>query len=553
MDKGYLSQKSVRNGVTAAALLGTIGLSAFGFHRVMAADPKEPNRAAVNTEATARVAEKTAALADLESGFAAIADRLAPSVVSIRVDKSVQMAGGSGFNFGGGGGLDNFFRQFGQDDDNGVQPKVPGGRQQGRGQQPRVFTLPRGENSEEGTPSPRTFHQRGAGSGIVVREDGWILTNDHVAGGMDKVTVTLNDGREFTGKVYRDYRSDLALVKVPVTGLTPAEFADSDQVKVGQWAIAFGSPFELDDTMTAGIISARQRSKQISEDGQSRFYPSLLQTDASINPGNSGGALVDIKGRVIGVNVAINSPSGGSVGIGFAIPSNTARNVMEQLIKDGHVTRGYLGLLPVALTPSQRDVYGVQTGGALVKQVTTGTPADKAGLQVEDVVVRYNGKQVRDDVSFREMVSNTAPNTGVDLVVRRDGHEQTLHASVGAVPLTPEEQAANATTKPASTKTESKFGLQVGAVTADLAKQYSLADNVKGVIVTGVEPGSAAAEAGLRPGMAITRVNGKAVSNPSDLTAIAQGLKSGDTARMVLQLPDADKTNSRILVTLQMP
>jgi serine protease Do len=534
MDNGLRSGVRVRRGAAIGALVAVSGIGAMGLHRVWAAEPGSspgggPGAAAVS----APLAERTVALANLENGFTAIAERLEPSVVSIKVEKKVQMPGM------GGGDMAPFFNFPGLGDDDNATPQAPGPVR------PRVFTFPRG-----GQTPPRTFSQRGSGSGVIVRSDGWILTNDHVVGGADKVMVTLHDGRSFTGTVRRDYRSDLALVKIPASGLQTAEFADSDRVRVGQWAIAFGSPFQLDDTMTVGIISARQRQKEIVEEGEARFYPSLLQTDASINPGNSGGALVDINGRVVGINVAINTTTGGSVGIGFAIPANTARNVMDQLISTGKVTRGFLGVKPSSLTPDRRSTYGVTTGGALIEQVTEGTPADKAGFQVEDVVVRYNGKPVTDEVSFRDMVAATTPGTKVDVVVRRDGKETTLTPTIGALP---DDIAGGGPVKPAApaapaVKVNAKLGVTVEPVTKELAAQYKLDENAKGVVVTGVEPGSAASDAGIQPGMVILRANGRRIGSTADLSAAVANAKSGDDVRLIVQL---GKTTALLPVTLQ--
>src|SRR5438552_2461700 len=230
------SRRRVRRGMAAAAVLCSLGLGAFGLHRVWAAEPAAAKAGDPKSISSAAVSERTAALADLENGFSAIAEKLEPSVVSIRVEKKISMAG---MNPGIDPGIEQFFRQFGGGDDE----ETPNGQD---GKQPRAFGFPRSFNM------PRSFNQKGAGSGLIVRQDGWILTNDHVAGGADKVTVTLHDGRSYTGTVRRDFRSDLALVKIPATGLVPVDFADSDKVRAGQWAIAFGSPFELDDTMTLG-------------------------------------------------------------------------------------------------------------------------------------------------------------------------------------------------------------------------------------------------------------------------------------------------------------
>ena len=332
----------------------------------------------------------------MESAFEQVADKLRPSVVFI---KSQQ-----------GGRPSPKLRQQADDGTDPFQglPGAPGGRR----------------------PSGRTPVMEASGSGVIIRTDGYILTNDHVVDGADKVTVTLQDGREFVGAVKRDFKSDLALIKIEASGLPAAELADSDRVKIGQWAIAFGSPFGLSDTMTVGVVSSLHREQLIGGNGpEGRLYPSLLQTDASINPGNSGGPLVDLYGRVVGINVAIESPSGGNVGIGFAIPANTARYIMSELIAKGKVTRGYLGLAPVTPTYDQKHKYGV-TAGALVMRVSAGSPAEKAGLQVEDVIVRFNGKAVADEATFREMVARTAPGETANVVVKRNGSEKTLSVTL---------------------------------------------------------------------------------------------------------------------------
>jgi serine protease Do len=380
-------------------------------------------------------------------------------------------------------------------------------------------------------PMPGPREVQGTGSGFIVRSDGYILTNDHVVAGADRVTARLADGREFTGTVMRDPRSDLALVKIPADNLPTLNLSDSSQAQVGQWAIAFGSPLGLQNTMTVGIVSATGRQEAIGRAGEGRFYPSLIQTDAAINPGNSGGPLVDIYGNVIGVNVAIASPSGGNVGIGFAIPAGTARYVMDQLITKGTVVRGFLGFVPEDLSPGDRQRYGAQEG-ALVTAVTDNSPAMKAGLQVEDVVIRFNGQPVRDSVSLRDLVARTAPGSEVEIVVMRGGHEQTLTATVGSAPG---EQAAQAPAQPQ----QGKLGVEVADMTPEIARRLNLPSDTGGVVVASVRPGSPAEEAGLRPGDILLRVNGRTIAAAADVGSSVEALKPGEEASIIVRRGDA--------------
>lgn len=515
------AKRPVRLMLAAAALLAVGALGAEGLHRVWAAEAAPGRDSAA---ARALLMERTNALGEIENGFAAIAERMEPSMVSIEVSKKVSMGGGLDFN--------RIFPDIPLEDGDKIQ--IPGNPDQkgDNGRRPnfhQFFGNPGGEGG-----MPHQFNQRGSGSGVIVTPNGWILTNDHVVDGADKVTVTLHDGRTFTGTVRRDQRSDLAVVKIDATDLQPVEFADSDKVRVGNWAIAFGSPFELNDTMTVGVVSARQRQKAISDGGTARFYPNLIQTDASINPGNSGGALVDSRGRVIGINVAINSPNGGNVGIAFAIPSNTAKDVMDQLVKSGKVVRGFLGVQPAALTPTARKSYNV-TDGALIESVGGDTPASRAGFQVEDVVTRFNGKQVHDDIQFRDLVARTAPGTKVDVVVVRSGHEQTLAVTIGEPPAEAVAAAPREKPEPVAEKKEGKLGVAVEATTPDTAKQLRLETGSAGVTITQVDPDGAAADEGLRPGDVILRANGHDLKTPDDLKNAVGNLKSGETARLVVQ------------------
>ena len=471
--------------VPAAFALG-VGLTAAAL-RVYAGEQKPP------------LTPPAQALA-LQSAFEQVADRLNPSIVYIKSRQAKAEAGAdetSPFNF-----------QF-----PGV-PRTPNFR--------RMPQMPR--------------RSVASGSGVIVRSDGYILTNDHVVMGADRVTVELADGHEYIGKVTRDFKSDLALIKIDATGLPAAELADSDQIKVGQWAIAFGAPFgqELRNSMTVGIVSAMHRSQTIGQGGEQRYYSSLLQTDASINPGNSGGPLVDLYGRVVGINVAIESPTGANAGIGFAIPGNTARYVMEQLIAKGAVTRGFLGLAPRSLSYAEQKTYGVENG-ALVSEVQDATPAYKAGFQVEDVITRFNGQKVEGEPELRDMISRVAPGTSVPVVVIRDGKQQTLNVTLGA----PKEPQVAAKPEPTKTAEKSRLGISVGNVTdPDLSDQATKQGAKSGAVVVDVAPGSAAEDAGLKHGDVITRLDGKTISNADQLKSVVQGLREGATITAVVRRGD---------------
>jgi len=279
------------------------------------------------------------------------------------------------------------------------------------------FGQPRRQGRGQNQDSPAPRMGTSVGSGVIVRSDGYILTNDHVVEGAKdgKVTVKLSDGTVLNGVVKRDFRSDLAVVKVESKKPLPSvKFADSGRLHVGQWAIAIGSPFGKENTMTTGIVSALHRKSDISDGVTGRFYPSLIQTDAAINRGNSGGPLFNIKGELIGINVAIYSPTGTSVGIGYAIPSNTAKYVSDQLIAKGKVTRGSLGLVPQDITADERSLVGTSTG-AYVKEVVVGGPADKGGIQAGDVITKIGGTPIVDEITLRDTVGSTAPGSKVDI------------------------------------------------------------------------------------------------------------------------------------------
>ena len=346
--------------------------------------------------------------------------------------------------------------------------------------------------------------------------DGYILTNNHVVDGADEVKVALQDGREFTAKVVgRDPKTDIAVIKIEAKDLPAVPMADSEKVEVGDVVLAIGNPFGIGQTVTTGIVSATGRA---GADGLD--YEDFIQTDAAINPGNSGGALVDADGRLIGINTAILSRSGGNQGIGFAIPVNLARDVMESLIKDGHVTRGYLGVVIQDVTPALAKEFKLKEAhGALVGEVTAKSPAEKAGIENGDLILEFNGKKVTDSRHLKLEVARVQPGESVPVKILRDGSSKTLDVTVKEMPGT-EHLAKNDNHK------EDDTGTLNGVTVADLdgaaRQQFDLPSNVKGVVITEVDPNSAAAEAGLKAGDVIQEINRKPVRTAEEAVKMTE-------------------------------
>jgi serine protease Do len=375
-----------------------------------------------------------------------------------------------------------------------------------------------GDHFGGNTPNPQRSipRQYGLGSGVIVTKDGYILTNNHVVDKADEVKVTLQDGREFTAKVVgRDPKSDIAVIKIDAKDLPFIPMADSDKVEVGDVVLAIGNPFGVGQTVTTGIVSAKGRGNLNIEE-----YEDFIQTDAAINPGNSGGALVDVDGRLIGINTAIFSRSGGNQGIGFAIPSNLARNVMDSLIEYGHVSRGYLGVMIQDVTPAlAREFKLKQNTGALIGDVVPKGPAAKAGLQDGDVVLEYNGKQIRDSRHLKLAVGETKPGTTVSVKILREGTPKTMEVTVQELPGT-EELAKN--TSPSSSDNGTLNGVTVSDLDQQARRQFNIPDSVKGVIITDVEGNSASAEAGLKPGDIIQEINRQPVKTAEEAVKLTE-------------------------------
>jgi len=379
-----------------------------------------------------------------------------------------------------------------------------------------------------GQPKSESKKFKGTGTGFIVRDNGYIITNTHVVKDADKITVTLNDGREFPGEVLIDSRTDLALVKIKATGLKALEFGDSDKLKVGQWVVAIGNPFGFQNTITTGVISGLSREFAVGEGDNGTFYPDAIQTDASINPGNSGGPLVDLDGKVIGINSAIASPSGGSVGLGFSVPSNTAKFVIDRLIKDGKVVRGFFGLSTTKITNSLAERLGVKTG-AYVKSLSKNTPAAKAGIKVEDVIVEIDGKPITDPLSLRRVVEAITPEKVVKTKLIRDKNSITINVKVGELP--------NNDTAP-TIKSNVDLGVVVTDLTSDIKKQLKIDDDIDGVIVKSITRNGTAALAGLLPKDIITKVNGKEIKTINDYNSIIKTLNENSNVTFIVYRDD---------------
>ncbi len=413
----------------------------------------------------------------------------------------------------------------------------------------RLASTDASDSPSKSSLTPR--HVEATGSGVIVRADGYILTNDHVveeaSGGT--VTVTLADGRVFPGKVFPDYSSDLAVVKINPgpTPLPVAGFADDTAVRPGQWAIAVGSPFDLQNTMTVGVISAIGRHQTIEGESEKRYYPDLIQTDAAINPGNSGGPLFNIDGKVVGINVAIESPVEGSAGVGFAIPSGIAQTVMNSLITAGKVTRGYLGIMPEDLTPALQDEYG-QKDGALVRDVKEDSPAGKAGIQAGDIVTGYDGKHVSGEVSLRATISVTPPGRTVLLNYMRDGRAGTASVTLRAA----SPPAAAAAFPPAPAQAAAALGLIVRTLTATDRVTLGFSPTVRGVLITGIAPGSPAEAAAVPLKRAvIQKIGHRVITSKQDYDqAVAAQPRGASTDIVVLYSDILDRQIHQTIVTL---
>ncbi len=453
----------------------------------------------VNSAADAR--ENLSTAQGLSSAFRNVAEAMRPSVVSISTEAT------SKADRSRGGGIppelrrqlppwlgDDIFRQF------------------------------------EGQQEMQPRRQAGMGSGVIIREDGYMLTNNHVVEGADTVKVELSDGRKLDAKIIgTDPATDLAVLKVDETGLAAVTLGDSDAIQVGDWVLAIGSPFGLDQTVTAGIISGKNRVRGII--GDRNGYEDFLQTDAAINPGNSGGPLVNLRGEVVGINTAILSRSGASAGIGFAIPIGLARPVVESIIESGSVRRGFLGAQVGDINPEIKEEFGLNVdAGALIRGVLDGQPAAIAGLRPGDVVTHINGKPVASGTQLRNFVASVKPGTKVKMSVSREGKK--LDVAVDLQERTDDALALFNGGKGGNTE----IGIELQPLTEEMKRELNLPGPTSGLLVTSVEDDSLAAQGGMRVGDVIESAAGQPLQSADQFNELlAQVKQSGRGLQMEIR------------------
>jgi len=445
------------------------------------------------------VAADQRSLQDFSQTFATIAEKVKPSVVLIRSKRVARSAQRRFFNpfeefFGGG----------------------PPGNQESR-------------------------PNRGLGSGVIVSEDGYILTNNHVVENADELTVQLSDERRAKAEIVGlDPRTDLAVIKVEFEELPVLTFGDSDKLRVGEWVLAVGNPFGLDHTVTAGIVSAKGRGDVLDRNS----YENFIQTDAAINPGNSGGALVDLDGNLMGINTAIYSRTGGYQGIGFAVPANMARSIMTRLVKDGRISRGYLGVQISNLDEDLAASMGLdENNGVLISEIMPDGPASDSELQREDVVIALNGEHVEDVDDFRYRIADIAPGTEVELSIIRDGTTETIAVELAELP---DGDPMRMSSREESRKSPAtRIGIDVMDITREWTRIY---ESGSGVVIARVRSGSVAEDKGLRRGDLIREVNGDPVSNVREFTAIVRSFEAGQAIRFRVQ-----RVNGQFLIGLRIP
>ena len=479
----------------ALAVVASTALVAGATWRGLAADSRAGSSTAAAQTATIQQPAMSHAVAGGRDSYADVVKVAGPSVVTIRTEGKARVSP-TGFD-----DTEDFFRRF-FGDESGAPQRF------GRGQPPRA---------------PR---QRALGSGVIVSQDGYIVTNNHVIDLADDIRVELTDGRSLRGKVVgTDGPTDLAVLKVETTDLHPIALGNSDAVQVGDVVLAVGNPMGLGQTVTMGIVSAKGRHTDVG-DGS---YEDFLQTDAPINHGNSGGALVNMKGELVGINSQILSTSDGNIGIGFAIPANMAKHVMTDLKTSGHVKRSQLGVTIQPVTSEMAESLGLkQVGGAIVSSVQSGSAAERGGIRRGDVILSFNGDPVQDINSLRNHVADSAPGSTSAVVIVRDGSERTLHVTLDAR----EDSKTAARRGDGDRSDNAALGVSVAPLTPETAARAGVPKDVHGVIVQDVNPDSRAADAGIQAGDVIQEVNREPVKGVDDLRAAVK--KSADRPVLLL-------------------
>jgi serine protease Do len=433
---------------------------------------------------------------ELSDAFATSAKKAMPAVVSIKVEKTIttsQLSPDQQLNDPFGQFGNDFLRQFFGD------------------QLPQLQT-------------PKKYIEEGQGSGFIISKDGYILTNNHVVGDVDKITVELQDGRRFTNAkvIGSDAGTEVALIKIEGNDFPVLPMGNSKNMEIGDWVIAIGNPFGLSETVTVGVVSAVGRSNV-----GIATYEDFIQTDAAINPGNSGGPLINLDGQAIGINTAIYSESGGYMGIGFAIPIDMARSIEEQLKTNGKVIRGYLGLAGQDITSDMAELLGLKSDkGIIITTVIKASPSDKAGLMSRDIILEMDGKKVESYDVFRNDIANMKPDTKVNLTISRDGKTQNITVTLG------ERESSNKPTLKTPPKSKESLGVDVQNVTSNVAKQFGYPEGV-GVIVTSVSSGSPASLAGIQPGDVIQSVDRQEVNNVDEFEKAVNNAKGNKILLLV--------------------
>ncbi len=455
-----------------------------------------------------------------------VAEQVIDAVVNISTKQTVDISNNSAMpQLPPGSPFEEFFEEFNKNRRGQGTPGKPGGD-----------TTPRRVNS--------------LGSGFIIDSTGLVVTNNHVIADADEVSVILNDGTTLKAEILgRDTKTDLALLKVtPAAPLKAVKFGDSDKLRLGEWVIAIGNPFSLGGTVTAGIVSARNR------DINSGPYDNYIQTDAAINRGNSGGPLFNLNGEVIGVNTAIISPSGGSIGIGFAVPSKTVVGVIDQLREFKEVRRGWLGVRIQQVTDEIAESLSVKPArGALIAGIDDKGPAKPAGIEPGDVVVKFDGKDIKEMRDLPKIVAETPVGKDVEVTIIRKGKEEKKTVKLGRLDDAEKKVAAVTKDSPAEDKPAIKkaLGLDLANLTDDLRKKHKIKDKVKGVLITGVDANSPAAEKRLAPGMVIAEVQQQPVSNAADLQKRVDQLKKDGKKAVVLLVVSPDGDPSFVAISLQ--